>query len=117
MSLRLSTINFALIFLTLSISNCYLEQVVCEPQFLNDPHGAAISVANKFESPSNGAIMRTSILGVAHFYDLNEVATNAVRICKATHTDPRLARFRCNHRLFVFSRGTKILDSLDCLFN
>ncbi|CAH3115337.1 unnamed protein product [Porites lobata] len=66
-----------------------LAKVVCEPQFLNDPHGAAISVANKLESPSNGAIMRTSILGVAHFYDLNEVATNAVRICKATHTDPR----------------------------
>ena len=34
--------------------------------------------------------MRTSVLGIAHFHDLNEVATNAVRICKATHNDPRL---------------------------
>lgn len=66
-----------------------LAKVVCEPQFLNDPHGSARSVANKFESPSNGAVMRTSVLGIAHFHDLNEVATNAVRICKATHNDPR----------------------------
>lgn len=66
-----------------------LQQVVCEPNFLNDPHGAARSVANKFESPSNGAIMRVPALGIAHFYDLNEVATNAVRICEATHCDPR----------------------------
>ena len=67
-----------------------LLQVVCDPQFLNDPHGAAKSVANKSESPTNGAVMRVAALGIAHFHDLNEVATNAVRICKATHCDPRL---------------------------
>ena len=66
------------------------EQVVCEPQFVNDPHGAARSVANKLESPSNGGVMRVAALGIVHFHDLNEVATNAVRICKATHCDPRL---------------------------
>lgn len=33
--------------------------------------------------------MRVASLGIAHFHDLNEVATNAVRICKATHCDPR----------------------------
>lgn len=62
---------------------------MCDPQFLSDPHGAARSVANKLESPSNGAVMRVAALGIAHFHDLNEVATNAVRICKATHCDPR----------------------------
>ena len=51
-----------------------------------------MSVANKIESPSNGTVMRTSVLGIAHFNDLNEVATNAVRICKATHHEPRLVR-------------------------
>ena len=57
---------------------------------MSDPHGVAKSVANKCESPSNGAVMRVAALGIAHFHDLNEVVTNAVRICKATHCDPRL---------------------------
>ena len=56
---------------------------------MSDPHAAARSMANKFESPSNGAVMRVAALGIAHFHNLNEVATNAVRICKATHCDPR----------------------------
>ena len=62
---------------------------MCDPTFLSDPHGAARSVADKLESPCNGAIMRVAALGIAHFHDLNEVTTNAVRICKATHCDPR----------------------------
>ncbi|XP_068718826.1 uncharacterized protein [Montipora capricornis] len=66
-----------------------LAKIVCEPQFLNDPHGTARSVANKFESPSNGAVMRVAALGIAHFHNLNEVAMNAMRICKATHYEPR----------------------------
>lgn len=62
---------------------------MCDPKFLIDPHGAARSVADKLESPSNGGVMRIAALGIAHFHDLNEVTTNAVRICKATHCDPR----------------------------
>ena len=72
------------------------QQIVCEPQFLNDPHGTARSVANKFESPSNGAVMRVAALGIAHFHNLNEVAMNAMRICKTTHYEPRLVlRYYC----------------------
>ena len=62
---------------------------MADSEFLKDPHGAAKRVWETYESPSNGAVMRTAILGLIRFDDLNEVATNAVRICKSTHFDPR----------------------------
>lgn len=37
----------------------------------------------------NGAITRTVALGVPSFHDLGEVEENTVRICRATHADPR----------------------------
>ncbi|XP_072175709.1 uncharacterized protein [Diadema setosum] len=37
----------------------------------------------------NCAVVRTAILGVPHFYKLEEVEANALRICRATHYDPR----------------------------
>ena len=73
-----------MIFIPLEIS-----QVIGDPAFLTDPHGTAKAVWEQHKSPSNGAVMRTGILGVAHFHNLDEVETNAVRICKATHYDPR----------------------------
>ncbi|XP_032238981.1 uncharacterized protein LOC5513573 isoform X2 [Nematostella vectensis] len=66
-----------------------LAKVVCEPSFSSDPHGAARKVSDALESPTNGAVMRTAVLGLTHFFDLNEVASNAVRICKATNYDSR----------------------------
>ena len=63
--------------------------MVSDSEFLKDPHGVAKRVWDTFESPSNGAVMRTAILGLVRFHDLHEVATNAVRICKTTHYDPR----------------------------
>ncbi|XP_019633344.1 PREDICTED: uncharacterized protein LOC109476765 [Branchiostoma belcheri] len=37
----------------------------------------------------NGAVMRTSILGVHQFWDLDSVAENAKLFCQTTHADPR----------------------------
>eukprot|EP00058_Branchiostoma_floridae_P016229 XP_002601717.1 hypothetical protein BRAFLDRAFT_76064 [Branchiostoma floridae] len=37
----------------------------------------------------NGAVMRTSILGVHHFWDLDTVGENAKLFCQTTHADPR----------------------------
>lgn len=72
---------------------CHFFQVVCDSQFVTDPHGAAKTVWESYESPSNGAVMRTAVLGIVHFHNLDEVVTNAIRICKATHYDPRLAQW------------------------
>lgn len=37
----------------------------------------------------NGAVMRTSILGVLQFHSYDAVVDNAVKVCKTTHADPR----------------------------
>ncbi|BFZ10727.1 hypothetical protein BsWGS_13766 [Bradybaena similaris] len=39
----------------------------------------------------NGAVVRTAILGVPNFHQLGEVESNAVRICKTTHSDSKCA--------------------------
>ncbi|XP_076448469.1 uncharacterized protein LOC143285132 [Babylonia areolata] len=36
----------------------------------------------------NGAIIRSAVLGIPSFHDLDEVQENSVRICRATHADP-----------------------------
>jgi ADP-ribosylglycohydrolase len=38
---------------------------------------------------ANGAVMRTSIVGVPHYYDTDMTATLATKFAKATHYDPR----------------------------
>ena len=37
----------------------------------------------------NGAVMRTSVLGVYQYEDLTKVIQNSLAICKVTHFDPR----------------------------
>ncbi|XP_046575279.1 uncharacterized protein LOC124283294 [Haliotis rubra] len=49
---------------------------------------ASVSVCDHFGT-DNGAIIRTAILGVPFFHNLGEVTENAVRICRATHSDSR----------------------------
>ena len=44
--------------------------------------------SGKYVAP-NGAVMRTSILGVYKYDDLEEVKKNAINIAKVTHADPR----------------------------
>lgn len=38
---------------------------------------------------SNGAVMRTSIVGVHNYWNTDEVVKNAIEITKTTHYDPR----------------------------
>lgn len=65
-------------------------KVVSFPQFTKFPHKAAELVwkANK-EMASNGAIMRTSILGTFEFWDEKKVVDNTENIAKVTHWDKR----------------------------
>jgi hypothetical protein len=57
--------------------------------FLKNPHDVAHQVWQSTGSAANGAVMRTAILGIPQFNNLADVTENAVRICKATHYDPR----------------------------
>lgn len=65
--------------------------VLTHPQYLVNPHQAATDVwekGNKQVAP-NGAVMRTSILGVLDFDNLDKVIANTIEICKVTHADTR----------------------------
>lgn len=46
------------------------------------------SSTSKFGT-DNGAVTRSIALGVPSFHDLDEVEENSIRICRATHADPR----------------------------
>lgn len=66
-------------------------KVVSVPQYTLFPHKAAELVwkLSKYRNAANGAIMRTSVLGLWQYSDLERVAENTENICKATHFDPR----------------------------
>lgn len=65
--------------------------VLNHPAFLTDPHKVAETVWNKSQRniAPNGAVMRTSVLGIHDWWDTDTVEKNAVAICKVTHRDPR----------------------------
>jgi ADP-ribosylglycohydrolase len=68
-----------------------IGKVVYHDEFLTFPAHAAKDVWLKSGSnlASNGAVMRTSILGIFQFNDLSSVEKNASLLCTTTHYDPR----------------------------
>lgn len=65
--------------------------VVNDPEFLQNPHKVAHQYweYSKYRSAANGAVMRTSVLGIWQYKDANQVRKNAEDVCKITHADPR----------------------------
>ncbi|KAG0236195.1 hypothetical protein BGX31_004025 [Mortierella sp. GBA43] len=61
------------------------------PEFRFNPHKAAFDIWDKKGRTlaANGAIMRTSVLGVESFWDEARVVENALSAAKVTHADPR----------------------------
>jgi len=59
--------------------------------FLEDPHKAAHEawVNAQKNAAANGAVMRTSILGIINYENFQQVTENTLNICKVTHADPR----------------------------
>ncbi|XP_076331546.1 uncharacterized protein LOC143236826 isoform X2 [Tachypleus tridentatus] len=56
----------------------------------NSYNGSSSPVSVDFNTFSDsGALSRAVILGIPRFHDLQEVVSNSVRICKATHADLR----------------------------
>ena len=45
-------------------------------------------LTNRYVAP-NGGVMRTSILGLHRYWDMDQVIKNTLEICKVTHADPR----------------------------
>jgi ADP-ribosylglycohydrolase len=65
--------------------------VLSSPDFLRDPHSRSKYVweLSQKRSAANGAIMRTSVLGIWDFREPKRVKENAEMVCKMTHCDPR----------------------------
>ncbi|CAL1531811.1 unnamed protein product [Lymnaea stagnalis] len=59
--------------------------------FTTDPHKVSYECWDNSQRniAPNGAVMRTSVLGIHHFDDLEAVVSNTLDICKTTHADPR----------------------------
>ncbi|GJJ68524.1 hypothetical protein EMPS_00870 [Entomortierella parvispora] len=61
------------------------------PEFRYNPHRASFDIWNSRgrNLAANGAVMRTSVLGVESFWDETRVVENALAAAKVTHADPR----------------------------
>ncbi|KAF9927320.1 hypothetical protein FBU30_003319 [Linnemannia zychae] len=61
------------------------------PDFCFNPHRAAFDIwdSRGRTLAANGAIMRTSVLGIESFWDEPRVVENTVAAAKVTHADPR----------------------------
>ncbi|CAO3573638.1 unnamed protein product [Mortierella alpina] len=61
------------------------------PEFRFNPHKASFDVWNSKGRTlaANGAVMRTSVLGVESFWDEPRVVENTLAAAKVTHADPR----------------------------
>ena len=70
-----------------------VNRTITHKNFLADPHAAAREVwesSGKYLA-ANGAVMRTSVLGLVSFNCLETVVRNTLDISLTTHADPRYA--------------------------
>ncbi|XP_076109483.1 ADP-ribosyl-[dinitrogen reductase] glycohydrolase-like [Mytilus galloprovincialis] len=65
--------------------------VTSRPDFMVDPHEVARFVWEEHDRTiaPNGAVMRTSIVGIHMYWSLDDVTKNARDFAKTTHHDPR----------------------------
>ncbi|EAY31053.1 ADP-ribosylglycohydrolase family protein [Microscilla marina] len=65
--------------------------VIGSPLFMNNPHKAAEEywLKSKKYAAANGALMRTSVLGIWEYNNPEKIRLNAEKVCKITHYDPR----------------------------
>ncbi|XP_046385591.1 uncharacterized protein LOC124155630 isoform X2 [Ischnura elegans] len=84
------------------ISSPIIRKVLSKANFSSFPHDAAHAVwkeavqftaSKKLASEEstyldNGSLPQSIVLGVPHFYNLNEVLSNSSRICLTSHQDP-----------------------------
>ncbi|XP_035704596.1 uncharacterized protein LOC118434661 [Folsomia candida] len=61
------------------------------PDFLSNPSKAAFQIWEQYDRnmAANGAVMRTSGIGIPYFWSEEKVVTNAINCAKVTHADPR----------------------------
>eukprot|EP00794_Sanderia_malayensis_P016789 gene16789-18484_t len=93
--------------------------VLRHPRYESEPHECAFEVwdSSGRNLAPNGAVMRTSVLGIHEFKTLNKVIENAVSVCKTTHADPRCIASCVAVTVAIsvmLSRDDRFLDSRGC---
>ncbi|KAF9975247.1 hypothetical protein BGZ73_001183 [Actinomortierella ambigua] len=65
--------------------------VLRHPEFTTHPFAAAYDIWDHYSRnlAPNGAVMRTSVLGLESFWDEEKVVLNTMNAAKVTHADPR----------------------------
>lgn len=65
--------------------------VIGHPEFVKNPHKASFDVwqSKGCDLAANGAVMRTSVIGIPFFFNESQVVLNAINCAKVTHADPR----------------------------
>lgn len=68
-----------------------VSRVLSSKNFLAQPSQASVKVwaKHKCDLAANGALMRTSILGVVNFQNITQVIVQTLEIAMVTHADPR----------------------------
>ncbi|KAL3868574.1 hypothetical protein ACJMK2_041375 [Sinanodonta woodiana] len=67
------------------------HEILSQRKYVSNPQETAKDIwikRGRTDAP-NGAVMRTSILGIHEWWDVAKVAKNAAVICQASHYDPR----------------------------
>eukprot|EP01117_Protostelium_nocturnum_P003581 TRINITY_DN1476_c0_g1_i1.p1 TRINITY_DN1476_c0_g1~~TRINITY_DN1476_c0_g1_i1.p1 ORF type:complete len:786 (+),score=280.57 TRINITY_DN1476_c0_g1_i1:301-2658(+) len=63
--------------------------VLTHPQFIDNPEKVAQEAGKSEHAANNGALMRSAVLGIPFFYDLEKVVDHTKTVCKTTHSDER----------------------------
>ncbi|CAG9322512.1 unnamed protein product [Blepharisma stoltei] len=68
-----------------------VKKAILHKSFISNPHRAALEVwvNGSCEIAANGALMRSAILGIINFHDIDQVIRQTQMIGKCTHADPR----------------------------
>lgn len=90
------------------------KRVVRSRGYITDPINVAkdVWISGGKKSAPNGALMRTAIVGIVSFWDLDVVQRNAVTLCQATHADPRCVA-SCVAISCIIARILQAIDSVD----
>ena len=81
------------------ITSTVINKLVVEERYPMEPHTVSMKLASSFQAAvceDLHALPMAIVTGLPQFYNLDEVACNAQRICKTTHNDPVLIRCASN---------------------
>lgn len=75
------------------ITSSVVNRLICQEQFSIDPHNVAARTAQQFGETicdDLHALPMAVMSGLPQFYNISEVQSNAIRVCRTTHNHRRI---------------------------